>query len=101
MSWPSNQAVNRRAFLSAAAATGAAAGAFALFSHEAAAAPAPPVPAASSLRASASSIGQGALDVSQPVRVASPATFDAIKQIDAGDLSIGYAEAGPADGPVV
>jgi pimeloyl-ACP methyl ester carboxylesterase len=31
----------------------------------------------------------------------SSATFPAIKQIDAGDLNIGYAEEGPADGPVV
>jgi hypothetical protein len=28
-------------------------------------------------------------------------TFEQIKQIDAGDLNVGYAEAGPADGPVV
>jgi len=28
-------------------------------------------------------------------------SFDALKQIDAGLLSVGYAEAGPADGPVV
>jgi pimeloyl-ACP methyl ester carboxylesterase len=31
----------------------------------------------------------------------SSATFPAIKQIDAGDLNIGYAEEGPADGPAV
>src|ERR1700678_4673850 len=30
-----------------------------------------------------------------------PAPFDALKQIDAGPLSVGYAEAGPADGPAV
>ena len=28
-------------------------------------------------------------------------TFNTLKQIDAGLLNIGYAEAGPADGPVV
>src|SRR5581483_3667681 len=28
-------------------------------------------------------------------------SFAALKQIDAGDLSVGYAEDGPADGPVV
>src|SRR4051812_29703422 len=28
-------------------------------------------------------------------------SFEQIKQIDAGDLNVGYAEAGPADGPVV
>ena len=27
--------------------------------------------------------------------------FGALKQVDAGVLSVGYAEAGPADGPVV
>ncbi|WP_225767596.1 alpha/beta fold hydrolase [Inquilinus sp. Marseille-Q2685] len=31
----------------------------------------------------------------------SGASFGPIKQIDAGDLTVGYAEAGPADGPVV
>ncbi len=29
------------------------------------------------------------------------ASFSPLKQIDAGDLSVGYAEAGPADGPAV
>jgi pimeloyl-ACP methyl ester carboxylesterase len=32
---------------------------------------------------------------------ATPSSFDQIKQIDAGLLNIGYAEAGPADGPPV
>src|SRR5207253_2603034 len=32
--------------------------------------------------------------------LSSGATFAAIRQIDAGLLSIGYAESGPADGPV-
>jgi pimeloyl-ACP methyl ester carboxylesterase len=32
---------------------------------------------------------------------ASPAEFTAIKQVRAGPLDVGYAEAGPADGPVV
>ncbi|KGM30398.1 alpha/beta fold hydrolase [Inquilinus limosus] len=32
---------------------------------------------------------------------ASGASFGPLKQIDAGDLTVGYAEAGPADGPVV
>ncbi|MGK9230892.1 alpha/beta hydrolase [Inquilinus limosus] len=31
----------------------------------------------------------------------SGASFGALKQIDAGDLNVGYIEAGPADGPVV
>src|SRR6266478_2914818 len=29
------------------------------------------------------------------------ATFDQLKQIEAGDLKVGYAEAGPGNGPVV
>src|ERR1700709_378851 len=29
------------------------------------------------------------------------ATFQSIKQIDAGDLNVGYVDEGPADGPVV
>ena len=32
---------------------------------------------------------------------ASTTSFDALKQIDAGELSVGYAEAGPANGPAV
>jgi alpha/beta hydrolase fold len=28
-------------------------------------------------------------------------SFDSLKQIDAGDLNVGYAEAGPSDGPTV
>ena len=36
-----------------------------------------------------------------PVSQATPATFDSLKQIDAGVLNIGYAESGPANGPVV
>ncbi|WP_117190410.1 alpha/beta fold hydrolase [Rhizobium terrae] len=34
-------------------------------------------------------------------RAESNASFEALKQIDAGVLNIGYAEAGPADGPAV
>src|SRR5450432_2234911 len=30
-----------------------------------------------------------------------PAPFGALKQVDAGLLNVGYAEAGPADGPAV
>src|SRR5580698_261064 len=36
-----------------------------------------------------------------PTSPGSNATFGPIKQIDAGLLNIGYAEAGPADGPPV
>ena len=37
----------------------------------------------------------------QSVRSTEPATFDGLKQVDAGVLNLGYAEAGPADGPAV
>jgi pimeloyl-ACP methyl ester carboxylesterase len=36
-----------------------------------------------------------------PRRAASSASFGAIRQVEAGGLSIGYAEEGPANGPVV
>jgi pimeloyl-ACP methyl ester carboxylesterase len=36
-----------------------------------------------------------------PVRPGTHTSFASLKQIDAGDLNVGYAEAGPADGPVV
>jgi len=35
------------------------------------------------------------------IKPASKSSFDSIKQIDAGVLNVGYAEAGPADGPPV
>ena len=38
---------------------------------------------------------------STAVSGASPASFTSIKQIDAGLLNVGYAEAGPLDGPAV
>jgi pimeloyl-ACP methyl ester carboxylesterase len=37
----------------------------------------------------------------QPARPGATTSFGALKQIDAGLLNVGYAEAGPADGPVV
>ncbi|SAK52309.1 hydrolase [Caballeronia hypogeia] len=37
----------------------------------------------------------------KPVRASSTAGFADIRQIDAGTLNVGYAEAGPANGPVV
>jgi pimeloyl-ACP methyl ester carboxylesterase len=87
--------MNRRAFFSAAASTGAAAGAFALLAGEAKAMSAPG--SAPSSRAVPSG-GHGA----QPVRgVAGAASLGPLKQIDAGVLNIGYAEAGPSDGPPV
>jgi pimeloyl-ACP methyl ester carboxylesterase len=36
-----------------------------------------------------------------PVRPGTHTSFASLKQIDAGDLNVGYAETGPADGPVV
>jgi len=45
------------------------------------------------------SIGPAAAQTMAPAK--SNASFGPLKQIDAGDLTIGYAEAGPADGPVV
>jgi len=36
-----------------------------------------------------------------PAQAATPATFPVIKQINAGDLNVGYVDAGPATGPVV
>lgn len=50
-------------------------------------------------------VGLGVLDLARaeteaPRSSASNASFGAIKQIDAGVLNVGYAEAGPANGPV-
>ena len=44
------------------------------------------------------SIGPAA---AQTMAAPSGASFGPLKQVDAGDLNVGYAEAGPADGPVV
>jgi len=48
--------------------------------------------------------GAAALTAASSVKVASAATvpsFGPIKQVTAGDLSVGYAEAGPATGPAI
>ncbi|MER6669453.1 alpha/beta fold hydrolase, partial [Amycolatopsis japonica] len=42
-----------------------------------------------------------AAPVAAPATTGGNTSFGPLKQIDAGELSIGYAEAGPADGPVV
>src|SRR5437660_12771631 len=34
-------------------------------------------------------------------RIEPPTSFDSLKQIEAGELNVGYAEDGPADGPAV
>src|SRR5438876_4229341 len=36
-----------------------------------------------------------------PIKPGTNTSFAALKQIEAGVLNVGYAEAGPADGPVV
>ncbi|HVI91953.1 MAG TPA: alpha/beta fold hydrolase, partial [Dongiaceae bacterium] len=38
---------------------------------------------------------------SPPIKLGTNTTFGPLKQINAGALNVGYAEAGPADGPVV
>ena len=98
---PTSQPVNRRAFIAAAAATGAAAGAFALIAPAASAATAPVSPTVQSGFSSALAAEKGSIHVSQTARSTAAASFGPLKQIDAGELSIGYAEAGPADGPPV
>jgi pimeloyl-ACP methyl ester carboxylesterase len=98
---PKRQSLNRRGFLSAVASTGAVAGAFALFSSTASAAQAPSSPTAQPGLASAPDAEKGSIHVSQTARSTTAATFGPLKQIDAGELSVGYAEAGPADGPPV
>src|SRR6266566_4566471 len=50
--------------------------------------------------ARAQSSKQGQVDVPK-AKPGSHTSFGPIKQIDAGLLNVGYAEAGPADGPVV
>jgi pimeloyl-ACP methyl ester carboxylesterase len=101
MCTPRRQSLDRRGFLSAVASTGAAAGAFALFAPSASAAAAPSSltvqPGVSSVLAAE----EGSIHVSQTARSSTTATFGPLKQVDAGELSVGYAEAGPADGPPV
>src|SRR5215207_6866160 len=50
--------------------------------------------------AKAQSSGERSLDASG-IRPGTNTSFGPLKQVDAGVLSVGYAEAGPADGPVV
>ena len=98
---PKRQSLNRRGFLSAVAATGAAAGASALFATAASAAPAAPSLSAQPGLSSDLAAEKGSIHVSQTARSTTAATFGPLKQVDAGELSVGYAEAGPADGPAV
>jgi len=51
--------------------------------------------------AAAASAQSSVVQTPARVKLANHTSFGAIKQIDAGLLSIGYAEAGPADGPPV
>jgi pimeloyl-ACP methyl ester carboxylesterase len=62
--------------------------------------------AAMTIAAAALAMIRSARAQSSQVKPADPTTttnasFGALKQIDAGDLSVGYAEAGPAGGPAV
>jgi pimeloyl-ACP methyl ester carboxylesterase len=72
----------RRRFIGAAAMTAAAVG----------------LGAGGSVQAQAGETGPEALSATKP---GTPTSFDALKQIDAGVLNVGYAEAGPAGGPPV
>ncbi len=61
-------------------------------------------PGASAFIATGSAAAQSSRTISAKVPSIKPVTntsFPALKQINAGLLNIGYAEAGPADGPVV
>jgi pimeloyl-ACP methyl ester carboxylesterase len=51
--------------------------------------------------ASSANAQTGSAPSEVPGAKASNASFGSIKQIDAGDLNVGYAEAGPSNGPVV
>jgi len=51
--------------------------------------------------ASASLAGCSSAHVSAPTGAGKHTSFGSLKRIDAGVLNIGYAEAGPADGPAV
>jgi dienelactone hydrolase len=86
MSSSKSQSVHRRNFISAAAATGA----FALFAPGASAAPRLAAPTT-----------RPRISGTSPTLGTSAATFDVLRQVDAGELSVGYAEAGPTDGQVV
>src|SRR5947207_2068165 len=101
---PQSHSFSRRGFLSAAAATSVAASSFALFGREASAAPVAPStaeqPHQTSASPSTSPAMREAIQVSQSTR-STAASFGELKQIDAGVLNVGYAEAGPADGPPV
>jgi pimeloyl-ACP methyl ester carboxylesterase len=102
MSMLKRAAVNRRAFISAAAPVAAAAGALAAFAYEASAAPSPVAPAARSRFSYTPGAGHEVIHLPRQARRSKGAArFDVLKQVDAGELSVGYAEAGPADGPAV
>jgi len=51
--------------------------------------------------AAATALAVAALFGVSPSQAAAPATFNTIKQINAGDLNVGYVDEGPATGPVV
>ena len=51
--------------------------------------------------AAATAFAIAALFGASQVQAATPATFNTIRQINAGDLNVGYVDEGPANGPVV
>ncbi|KVD74521.1 alpha/beta hydrolase [Burkholderia sp. ABCPW 14] len=57
--------------------------------------------AQSAPRSTSADSAPGVPSVPSVLSVASAASFDAIHQIDAGPLNVGYAQLGPKDGPVV
>jgi pimeloyl-ACP methyl ester carboxylesterase len=56
---------------------------------------------AAAVTAAAAQFGMIGPANAQPVKPGTHASFGPLKQIDAGPLNVGYAEAGPADGPPV
>ncbi len=57
--------------------------------------------AALQVDASGRALAQSSGPALPPIRPGATTSFGPLKQVAAGELSIGYAEAGPADGPVV
>jgi pimeloyl-ACP methyl ester carboxylesterase len=57
--------------------------------------------AAAELGVIRSARAQAQADAQNPLAASAGAPFGPLKQIDAGDLNVGYVDAGPADGPAV
>lgn len=56
---------------------------------------------AAAVTIAAAQLGLAGRANAQPVRPGANSAFAALKQTDAGVLSVGYAETGPQDGPAV